>query len=631
MQMVWRLIRTQLKPYTRQLILRVVIAAIIASSPYAFSFLGKWLVDSALQVTGPPKAQVVADTATGTQADTQADFVTGEDGQSADGADPEVRQAAPLGIEWKARTAEEKTRLLLIFLAISLGIHLGITALSGWSEYLNSKTVQEMTYGLRSSVNEKLATADRSIVSREQTGQLMTRVMDDAAGIPGNLTNLVINICTQIMMLILGLMLLLRLDPAMTWVAVLALPFYAVACIYWLPRLRTNTNRMRDSGAALNGHLIERLTHVATIKNYAQEEAEIERFGVVIDEQLDITRRQQNLNLGFNSATGLITSLATLAVLGLGFLKIKSGDMQLGEVLAFYQVTAQLFVPISALVGMTTVSQTLQILGSRVFSVLDTPNELAEAEDAVRLGDIKGEVAYEKVSLQYQEGGPLAVEELSCTIPAGKTTCIVGPTGCGKSSMLTLLLRLYDPNSGRILLDQTDIRHVQMRQLRRSIGVVSATSTQFSGTFAENIAFGVPKAKRDRIVSAATVADLHDYIMSLPKSYETKLGRGGLTLEAEELAKLSLARAIATHPAILVIDNTFAALPEATERKIRANLRANRTHKTIVIATSRLSIAENADLILVMERGQIVQQGTHKQLMKVPGLYRRMYTRQMGL
>jgi len=603
MNLVWRLARTRLKGHLGALLIRFLVAACVAATPYTFSFLGKWLVDEALQVTPPAKAA----------------------------AAPQRQNARPVSIEWKAKTPQEKLRLLLVFFAASMGIHVFVTGLSFLSELLNARTVQQMTYELRSEVREKLAHLEMRLFTREQVGQRMTRVFDDCGSIAGNLVNLVINACTQTASLILGIVLLLRLDVTMTLVALTALPFYAVSCLLLLPRLRRNAATLRDRYAMLNGHVIERLSAVTTIKSYAQEDREIERFGTILDGNMAGWRQQNRLNVAFATLTTLITAGATLSVLAFGFLNIKAGRMRLGEVLAFYQVTARLFVPISALVGATALAQTLRILAERIYEVLDTEQTLVDAPDAVDLPQIRGDIAFEGVSLRYQEGGPFAVRDVTLAIPAGTVACFVGPTGCGKSTLLNLLTRLYDPTEGTIRIDGVDIRKLRVNTLRRSVGNILHDPTILTATVAENIRFGAPEATQEEIEAAARTVELHDDVAALPRGYDTLLGRGGAALSPEQMTRLAVARALVTRPAILTIDDTFSAIEEDVEKRLRAAVRTAHAGRTVLIATSRLSICQDADTVVVMHKGQVVQTGTHHELLGTPGVYRRMYMRQMGL
>lgn len=604
MKLLRRMMRDYLRPRVRMLVLMFLIAATISAAPYAFSFLGKWLVDSALQVTGPPKPGARA---------------------------RNTGAPAPVEIEWKAKTPEAKMRLLVIFLVVTLAIHLVTTGLGVSSDMLTTRRVNKMIFQIRTTLHDKVEGMDLGFFSREQVGQFMSRILDDAGGIPGNLTNLVINFFTQVAMLVLGFVLLLRLNPMMSFVVLAALPFYGVTCLIFLPRIKRNTEELRRKVAELTGHVVERVSNVTTIKNYGQEDREVAEFGRRVDENLRLGRRNFHLNLFFGTITTLITAAATLSVLFMGFLNIKSQKMQLGEVLAFYQVTAQLFVPISALIGLATVAQALQVLGQRVYTILDTPSELADAPDAVALDKIAGAIEFEGVSLQYVEGGPLAVSDVTLSLPAGKTVCLVGPTGCGKSTIITLLTRLYDPTQGTIKIDGIDIRKIPVRQLRRAVGNVLHDCQVFSGTIAENIAFGAPEATREQIETIAKLVGMHDWIASQPEGYDTRMGQGGISLDAEETVKLGFARALVTEPAILTIDDTYSVIDEEAAKPLRAAVSGVLAGRTVLITTSRLSICEDADVVVVMQKGGIVQVGGHRELLAVPGLYRRMYMREMGL
>jgi ATP-binding cassette subfamily B protein len=249
----------------------------------------------------------------------------------------------------------------------------------------------------------------------------------------------------------------------------------------------------------------------------------------------------------------------------------------------------------------------------------------------VDVQQVRGEVAFENVSLRYQEGGPFAVRDVNLHIPAGKTVAIVGPTGCGKSTLLLLLTRLYDPTEGVIKVDGVDICRFRVRWLRRAVGNVLHDCPVFTGTIAENIAYGRPDASEDDVEIVAREVGLHEFVSQQPEGYGTRLGRGGIVLEAEQLARLGFARALLTRPAILTIDDTFAAIEETVEEPLRAAVRKVHGDRTILMATSRLSLCEDADLIVVMQQGRVVQQAAFPELMGQPGLFRRMYSRQMGI
>lgn len=602
MKLLARLVRDYLKPSWRGLVVRILIAMAVSASPYAFSLLGRWLVDDVLQVTGPPK-------------------VTAE-------SSPDQQAAAAA---WQPREQDEKLRLLLVFFGVSIGIHVAVTGLSAASELVNSRMNERLTLQLRSTVHEKLIGMEMKLFGREQVGQLMSRTMDDTAAIPANLTNLVVNTITQVAMLALGLVLLVRLNASMTWYVLGTLPFYAASCVVFLPRLRRNTEHVRQRVSFLTGYLIERLAGVSTIKNYAQEGREIERFGDEVEQNLHAGRRNHRLSLYFGTCTTLVTGLGTLVVLAVGFGNIRSGAMQLGEVLAFYQVTAQLFVPIAALVGMTTVAGTVQVLARRVYDILDTPDVMTGGGgQPVEIERIDGHVRFENVSLQYTEGGPFACRAVDLDVPAGRTVCLVGPTGCGKSTLIALLTRLVDPTEGRVMLDEVDLRRLRLRRLRRAVGNILHEVDVFTGTLEENLRFGAPQATPQQVDDAVARAGLGPLLARLPEGLATPVRPGDERLDTETLVRLAVARVLVTRPAIVTIDDTFSQVPEEVEVELLGAIEAELGDRTMLVAASRLSLCPRADHVVVMQRGQVAEEGTHEQLVSRPGIYRRMHMRHMG-
>ena len=637
MRAVWHMMWPHLRKHISGLLVMFVIAVIVSASPYFFSFLGKWLVDEALQVTGAPKAAAIENAAgagakdAATSAGT-AGMAAATDARPADTAKAGAPKAvAPVSGEWKPKTQPEKTRLLLIFFIVSIAVHLLTTGISAVSDLINSKMVFEMVCDLRSQAHDRLQSAKMAFFAREQVGQIMSRLLDDTNAIPGNLTNLVINVCTQIVMLIMGIVLLLRLNVRLTLIALAALPLYVLVSYFFLARIKRNTEQSRTAESEFNGFVVERLSGVVNIKNYAQEDREVVNFGVSLDKNMGLGLEASKLGLYFGTLTSVVTNVGTLAVLTYGFLNIKAGSMQLGEVMAFYGVAAQLFVPVSVLVSMMNVAQVLEVWAGRVNRILEAPREEDDALEAAAMPPVKGEIAFEHVSLRYEEGGPFAVEDATLAIPAGQSVCIVGPPGSGKSSLVTMLSRLWDPSSGVIKVDGVDITNMPLRRLRRVMGTIFSEPLVFTGTIAENIAYGNPEATRQKIEEAAKLAELHDYVMGLKDKYETRVGQGGLSLDVEALTTLSVARAMVAEPAILTVDEGFAPISEELEERLRAMIRCQLADRTIIITTNRMSICKHADMVVVMEKGKIRQVGTHKSLMAVPGSYRRMYARQMGM
>ncbi len=611
MQLVWRMIRSQLGTHWKGLAVVVIITAGTSATPYGFAMLGRWLVDDVLQV-GAPAAPAA-----------EQDILEGAGVEEPEGLGPAA------AVELKS--PEERLRLLVLFLLASIGIHVAVTGASAVSEVIRSRINNGVIYSLRTAIHRKLASMELAVFRREQVGQLMTRVLDDISGIPGHMTQLVVNAITQTLMLVLGLVLLVRLNAAMTAIVLFVLPFYAVTCAVFLPRIKRNTEDLRDRVAALSGFVIERLSNVLTVKNYAQEERESDAFAGKVDENLRLSRRQHRLDLLFSTLTTVITGLGVLTVLAMGFLNIRTGRMQLGEVLAFHGVTAQLFVPISAMVGLLSTAQTLGVLSVRVFTILDTPAGITDPDDPADVNTLHGQIDFEGVSMQYHEGGPFALRGVDLSIPAGTAVCIVGRSGSGKSTLLGLVTRMYDPSSGTVKLDGTDLRRFPVRDLRRAVGNVLHHCPVFTGTIADNIAYGRPDAAAEDIEKTARLVGLDEFIRSLDDGYRTQLGRGGIQMSNDQLARLGLARALLTHPAILTIDDTFSAFEPEEVKALREAVRLLLHDRTILLATSQLEMCRDADLVVVMQQGSIVQLGTFDELLEQPGTFRRMYLRQAGL
>ena len=573
-----------------KLLIAFLLTAAVNQAPYGFSMLGKWLVDDVLQVGGKGKAAEVA---------------------------PE--NVVPL---------DEKYEGLWLFLAVSLGLRLSTAALGGVAGYLTSGAGQRVLFRLRSAVQEKLSNLPLSYFDRYSTGQLMVRVMDDANGAQNNTVNLPVNVGTQIVTLIVGIVLLWKINPTMTLMALGVLPFYAAGTALFMNPLRKNTEEMRNANTELQALMEEKLTFVPTIKYYAQEEAESTRFFNRLQENLKIGFHQNALNTGLSVVLMIISGVGATGVLMYGFWQLEAGAMKLGEVLAVYQMTALLFGPITALTNVNVQLQTTNIILERIYEVLDMKSELDDAPDAIDVAQLQGEITFENVSLRYIEGGPVALQNVSFHLPAGKTVALLGPSGCGKTAVVNLLMRLYDPTEGVVKVDGVDVRKYKLQSLRESIGLSSQESRVFSGTVAENIAFGTDGVDRTSIEHVAEVAGVHETIMALPKGYDTRIGKGGESLTQDIVQRLAIARALLGEPAIFIFDDSVSALSEEDEELLFEDIERAFVKQTLAIVTNRVRTAENANQILVMRDGGIVEQGSHEELVALKGVYWRMYLHQ---
>ena len=630
MKLVIRFYREHVIRHWGKLLLAFVLTATVNQTPYAFSMLGKWLVDDVLQIGRKGKGKAAAPEQPKAE-ERPAEGPRPPEPQApvASGAvEAPAQTVPPPATGPPTRPTEEKIRLLWVFLAISLGLRLLTAVFGAGSGYLTSSAGQRVLFRLRAAIQQKLTQLPLSYFDRYSTGQIMVRVMDDANAAQANTVNLPVNVLTNLVTLVVGLVLVSKINPTMAWMALGVLPLYGAGSMLFMGALRRNTEAVREANADLQSLLEEKLTYIATVKYYAQELGETERFSDRLGENLKLAWRQNFLNTGLSVVLMIISGLGATGVLMYGFWQLRDGNMLLGEVLAVYQMTALLFGPITALTNTNVVLQTTGVILSRIYEVLDIEPEITDAPDAVELAEVRGDLAFEDVSLQYVEGGPVALRNVSLQLPAGKTLAVIGPSGCGKSTLAALLLRFYDPTEGRILLDGEDLRRIRLHDLRQAMDMASQEARVFSGTVAQNIAFGDPDIDRARIEHVAQVAGAHDDILQLPKGYDTLVGKGGEQLPMELIQRLTIARTLVGNPAVFIFDDSASAMSEEEEENLYLAVEQAHAAQTLVIITNRVKTAENADLLAVMRDGRIIELGADAELKEQKGVYWRMYLHQ---
>jgi ATP-binding cassette subfamily B protein len=422
---------------------------------------------------------------------------------------------------------------------------------------------------------------------------------------------------------------MLTISPILAVISILAVPASLVVTMVIVRRSQQQFVAQWSSTGALNGHVEEMHTGHAIVKAYGRQHEAIERFDEENERLYDASRRAQFISGIIQPALTFISNLNYVAIAVIGGLRVAAGQMTIGDVVAFIQYSRQFTFPILQVAGVVNVLQSAVASAERVFELLDEKEEKPDPKDAPAFRQPTGSVVFDNVSFRYEPDRPL-IEGLDLTVPAGATVAIVGPTGAGKTTLVNLLMRFYEIDGGTITIDGIDTRDLQRDALRKSFGMVLQDTWLFHGTIRENIAYGRLSATEEELHAAAEAAHVDHFVRTLPDGYDTVIDDDATNVSAGEKQLLTIARAFLADPPILILDEATSSVDTRTEVLIqRAMARLMRGRTTFVIA-HRLSTIRDADTILVMERGSIVEQGTHAELLARGGAYAALYQSQFA-
>ncbi|MGF1479904.1 MAG: ABC transporter ATP-binding protein [Cyanophyceae cyanobacterium] len=420
------------------------------------------------------------------------------------------------------------------------------------------------------------------------------------------------------------------LAPNIAWLAVLPIPFIIWGSIAFQKLLASRYADMRDKVGLLNSRLANNLSGITTIKSFTAEAYEIERLRQDSEAYRHSNQRAIALSAAFIPLIRILILFAFTATLLYGGMAVIDGNLAVGTYSVLVFLTQRLLWPLTRLGQTLDLYQRAIASTRRVMNLLDTPITIHSGKKSLPITTVRGELHLRDITFAYRSGHPV-IENFSLHIPAGKTIAIVGSTGSGKSTLVKLLLRLYEVQQGTITLDGTNIRDILLYDLRRSIGLVSQDVFLFHGTVRENIAYGSPRADLTEIVAAAQVAEAHDFIERLPDQYDTIVGERGQKLSGGQRQRIAIARAVLKAPPILILDEATSAVDNETEAAIARSLERITQNRTTIAIAHRLSTIRHADCIYVMEQGKIVEQGTHEDLVQQQGIYANLWRVQTGL
>ncbi|WP_095533688.1 ABC transporter ATP-binding protein [Mycobacterium aquaticum] len=503
-------------------------------------------------------------------------------------------------------------------LALALGLYL-LAALFVWVQArLLVVVVQRTMAALRADVEHKIHRLPLSYFDSRQRGEVLSRVTNDIDNISSSVSMTINQLMSAVLTVIAVLVMMLTISPLLTALTVITVPL-SLWVTRWIARRsqRLFVAQWRNTGR-LNAHIEETYSGFTIVKTFGHQAAARQRFAELNGEVFQSSFAAQFFSGLISPATMFIGNLSYVAVAVVGGLQVATGQITLGSIQAFVQYVRQFNQPLTQIAGMYNTMQSGVASAERVFELLDTPEE---TPDPPRRLDIRrGRVEFDHVTFSYRPGTPV-IEDLSLTAEPGSTVAIVGPTGAGKTTLVNLLMRFYDVDSGRISIDGVDISTVSRQSLRSSIGMVLQDTWLFGGTIYDNIAYGRPDAGEEDVIAAAQAAHVDRFVNTLPDGYATRVSDDGGSISAGEKQLITIARAFLARPALLVLDEATSSVDTRTELLIQHAMNVLRRDRTSFIIAHRLSTIRDADLILVMDAGRIVERGSHEDLMARHGRY----------
>ena len=489
---------------------------------------------------------------------------------------------------------------------------------------VNNHFEQRVIFDLRSDLYARIQMLPLNWFDHRATGDIMTRLVEDVTNVERVLIDGIEQGVVSLLQIVIVLLMMMHYSNTLTLAALTPVPFLALGALAYTMTAGKRYKHARKATSALNSLLHDNLDGIRQIKTYTTEQREHDRFNTASNALREASLVVMRYWAIYSPTMNFLGNVGMIIILAIGGTRVLHGEMEIGALTAFLLLARYLYEPIGRLHSLNQLLQAGRAASERVFSILDAPVEPGYAGSAARNSSaprfLSGDVRYASVSFQYQNDLPV-LHDINLHVRKGEMVALVGPTGAGKTSLVHLLSRFYELSSGEILLDGTPIQNIPLHQLRHSVAMVTQESFLFNGTTADNLLIGKPDASEEEMWQALAAANASDFIRLLPKGLHTPLGERGVKLSVGEKQRLSIARALLKNPPILVLDEATASVDNTTERLIQEALQHLLAGRTSFVIAHRLSTIRHADQILVMERGHIVERGTHESLLAENGLY----------
>jgi ABC-type multidrug transport system fused ATPase/permease subunit len=541
-----------------------------------------------------------------------------------------VSSGTYIGDTFEAEKIDENVQTLSTLALALFGLYILRGFLNVINRYLLQKTGQDILLHLRTQVYDHLQHLSLRFFNNRSTGELMSRVTGDVESLQNTITDTVERVIVNVMTIIIlgGIMISLSWELALITLA--PLPLYAFMIRYYNRKIRPLYTVARERIAEISATLQDNLSGIRVIQCFAREEHELGRFRERCQAFWDVSLKVIKIRATYFPFARLVITLGPLMILLFGGRQVISGTLSIGTLFAFQNYLWRFYGPVESLTRINDTIVRASASAQRIFEILDTEPDIKDAENATSLGRIDGRIELNDVHFSYDENVDV-LSGVSLLAEPGQLIGLVGPSGAGKTTIINLICRFYDPDDGSIRVDDQDLRDVTLHSLRSQIGMVLQDPFLFNGTIKENIAYGKLNAEDDAIIEAAIQANAHDFICSFPDAYDSRIGERGVRLSGGEKQRIAIARAILGDPRILILDEATSSVDTETEVQIQAALETLVQGRTTVAIAHRLSTVRKADRLYVIENGTVGESGTHAELLEAGGLYARLCDLQFAL